>query len=353
MSAKNEILAKVIESKYVDFDRMLAELGGGFRLQIYRKEPSWCAGLLHEYDIDPDDPVSADELRRRWGGLRLQAKILTPEGGYGKQRTFNFPDPPRKDYQEVVLGPYGIPTLKTDLEKEQQQQDRNQFLQQSQNNGHGQNALLGELIRAQSSAAQNMQQLLSARINHLESLLENRSHMAASQPQSQSGSAFDAVRDTMKMIKEMENIRAVMGAARGEDPASMAEASPWTNAISKMLDFVLEKEKMSMQQKLQTPMMQAPPLPSRALSAPQTDDSALINSLSNRLKNVDTATKAQLVQAVLGDELDDVLNIIDGVDEENQSCSDNDSDVKSDLVSAEDSALLGDDETTDSNDINE
>lgn len=342
-----ENVTVVKPGKYYDWDRALSELSSEYRLQIFRKEPNFCDGLIYEIDIDPEEPISADEIRRRFGGRRLTAKILAPDGSYIKQRTFNFPDPPKEHGIELVPGPYGTAIRKDEYEKQQQTQQQAQG-QSLQPNTDLQTNLLQSLIQAQSQQNQNMQNMLVQRVNHLEGLLENRAETTA-EPQyiSQNDSKpFDGLKDTIKMIKEMEELKAIMGTARGD--VSGESPSPWTGAIEKMLDFVLERERVNMQTKQAQALaaQNVPPLPpaSSVSSQPQSD-LQLIDTLRSKLSSSDNATKAQLMQAILGDDLESVIELIPEHEEEfnnvvNESCPEDEEELNS-MISAEDRAKLG------------
>lgn len=342
------------KGKYHDFDKTLSELGGDHRLQIIRKEPSWCDGMATEYNIDPEEPVSAEEIRRRWGGRRLQAKIINPDGTFGKQKTFNFPDPPRDEGVELVMGPYGTPIRKDQLDTPKTQEVHPQPAANDM-----QTTLLQTLIQAQASQNTNMQNMLVQRVNHLEGLLERRSpdETPSHVPQPDS-KPFDGLKDTIKMIKEMEQLKAIMGAAQGA-PAGDVESSPWTGTVEKMLDFVLERERVNMQTKQaqataaqQIPVLPRPEVQPTAPAPPPTQsDVELFDSLRNRLANADNETKAQLMQAVLGEDIDDVIELIPEnelvpeIEQEfdvnkNDSCPTHETDVDS-VISAEDRAELG------------
>ena len=100
------------KAQKLDIERVMSQLGEGFKLAVIRKEPVWCDGTLITEEIDPNEPISIENIRQRWGGRRLQLKILNPDGSYLKSTTVSFPDPHKKEGVEMVVGPDGMPTTK-------------------------------------------------------------------------------------------------------------------------------------------------------------------------------------------------------------------------------------------------
>jgi len=347
----------------LDLERLMSELPEGYKLQINRQEPIWCDGNCVTQEVDPNEPISMESIRQRWGGRKLILKILDPQGKYIKSKMVSFPDPPRRDGVELVLSPQGTPVRKDELEKKEIEIPAPVPTAPTQNDNM-QTALLQTLIQAQATQNQNMQNMLVQRVNHLEQLLEHRTPaQQLGAPHDDGGRPFDGLKDTIKMIKEMEELKAIVGAGRGEHVDS--DASPWTGAVEKMLDFVLEREKQNMQMKNAQTMAahNAPPLPelnrpspAPAPAASTPSDVQLIEMLQKRLTNADTGTKAQLLQAVLGDELNDVLDMLDDENDEelqdglNHSCDSDQTELESELISAEDRAELETGETVDQGD---
>ena len=334
------------KAQKLDIERVMSQLGEGFKLAVIRKEPVWCDGTLITEEIDPNEPISIENIRQRWGGRRLQLKILNPDGSYLKSTTVSFPDPPKKEGVEMVVGPDGMPTTKNKLEENQTAQAAQGGQLAQAPPSDMQTTLLQTLIQAQATQNSSMQSMLVERVNHLEGLLEKRTDQPqlGAGPYQEPPKAFDSLRDTIKMIKEMEQLRALVGAAQGAQ--TIEDENIWTGTVGKIVDLMLEKERATIatNQAQALAASNVPPLPpppnQQQAQAPQSDIQ-LIESLQKRLSNTDNATKAELLQAILGDDLDDVLEHIPENDDEteNDACDSEETDLKS-ILSAEDNAQL-------------
>lgn len=335
------------KAQKMDIERVFSQLGEGYKLQVIRKDPVWCDGTLITEEIDPNEPLSIDDIRKRWGGRRLQLKILNPDGSYLKSTTISFPDPPRKEGIEMVVGPDGLPTTADKLKAISSYEQQNQAPPAPPDNM--QTMLLQTLIQAQATQNQSMQNMLVERVNHLEGLLENRSQApaVAGGPAFEAARPYDTLKDTIKMIKEMEQLKAIMGAAQGAQVAGDG-GSIWTGTIEKIVDLMLEKERANIHAAnaralaaSNIPPLPPPETPAAAAGSAQgaPSDIQLIENLRGRLASTDAATKAELLQAILGDDLDEVLDHLPE-DPENDACDDNETDLDSSILSAEDSAQL-------------
>ena len=49
-----------------DMETLFAEIPNGFTVRIYRREPSWCAGLCGEMFKDADAPISVSDIQARY-----------------------------------------------------------------------------------------------------------------------------------------------------------------------------------------------------------------------------------------------------------------------------------------------
>jgi hypothetical protein len=353
MEENDEIIIKTgkkAKKNSLDLENVLSQIGDGTKLEVFRVFPNFCDGQVGTFEIDPNEPISVDEIRQRWGGRKLRITLRKANGDYILSRHLSFPDPPREEGVELVPGPTGsairIDRLNAQTKTTEEKKSEFPLVASSMND-----ALIKTLIDAQTQQSQSIQNMLVNRLNHLENIIEKRStdhFVGPAQAISQDTKPFDGIRDTIKVIKEMEEIRAVLQVQTGS--AGPPESSPWSGAIEKMLDFVLEREKMNAQVKhAQMMAVAAPhPLPPANLSAlsgaaPEISDAQLVDLWQKRLIKLPPEKKAEIMQLVLGDELEDVISYIPEPDnkDENDSCADNETDLQSDLVSAEDRALLG------------
>lgn len=361
-----EITIKKNKKNDVEIEDLLKELGHGYKYRIFRKEPDWCNGQVGTFDIDPNEPLSVDDIRRRFGGRKLTLSIVNPDGSYLLSRVLDFPDPPRGgDGVELVPGPAGVPVradrLQEAIENAKKMPEPTPAPAPVVNDS--QNMLLKTMIEIQAQNYRATQDMQSKRIEHLEALLENRSAPRLEAAPAADGRPFDGLRDTLKIIKEIEEIRGVLGTVHG---APMEDQGlGWQGAIEKMLDFVLEKEKTKMQIQQSNylagqvpPPLPLPGIPAGIPPAPPApsgvvSDAVLIENLQKRLQSVDAESKAQILQAILGDEIEEVISFIpepeNTANPENQACGDNENGLGSNLISAEDRARLESDNAPNGN----
>lgn len=76
-------------------EKILADVEQGWRVSIYRLQPTWCRGLLETIDIpEPDFRLDLNDLISRWGGQRLHVKVINEKNrivGGGTISLFSYP----------------------------------------------------------------------------------------------------------------------------------------------------------------------------------------------------------------------------------------------------------------------
>lgn len=315
-----------------ELENVLSELKPGFKVQIRRVQPLFCDGALTTIEYDPDEPISMEDIRQRFGGRKLNIKILDPNNIYVASKTISFPDPPRDEGIELIQLPDGNP-MRKDRYEEQKALTKEALGEFSRTSGSGSGSdhmdLLKTILTLQAEQNKTNLNLMQSRVNHLENLLEGRSSGRAVET---AASGFDGIKDTVKMIKEMEQLRAVM---ISQNPASEMASSPWGGALEKILEFALERERAKMGAAAAARTVPELPRPQKALLPIE----ELVAQVKQRLANVDPETKREYIAAVLGSDFENEEEEED--EDENSTCEDSSADLDLELLSEEDRAELG------------
>lgn len=146
---------------------LLSNLEQGWKLSIYRTQPTWCRGHLESFEIfDPNDQnIDIDYLQRTWGGQKIMVKIHDARGrwlGGGSISLFSFPPMVRGKvltYDQVQNGPQdpnpalGVPPVPQALPAPQPQIDVARLIEMMQ--GAKQNDMQLALQMLEQSKVQN------------------------------------------------------------------------------------------------------------------------------------------------------------------------------------------------------
>lgn len=320
-----------------EIENVLSELKPGYKVQIRRVQPLFCDGTLTTIEYDPDEPISMEDIRQRFGGRKLNIKVLDPNNVYVASKTISFPDPPKDDGIELIMLPDGNPMRKDRYEEQKAltKEMIGELPRAAQSTDHNMD-LLKTILNIQAEQNKTNLNLLQSRVNHLETLLENRSGRAV-EP---NASGFDGIKDTVRMIKEMEQLRAVMIA---QNPTTEMASSPWGGALEKILEFAFERERAKMESAQIARTVPELPKPQKTLLPIE----ELVSQVKTRLQNLPPETKVEYIKQVLGQdynedfEEDEDDENDDLEEEENPACNDSDAAVKLSLLSEEDRAELG------------
>ena len=118
---KDPFSTKYLEKK--ELETILSEIPQDYSIQIYRMEPDWCKGLIGKLTIDSDTPIDLDYIARRYGGTKLQIRVVDGNGKWRTSKVVEISDVPKKDFNPVspdFATPTGV---------------RNELFKQSQVNG--------------------------------------------------------------------------------------------------------------------------------------------------------------------------------------------------------------------------
>lgn len=278
---------EAIEAKFKDpeaaLEMLLSELQEGYKVQIKRIEPDWCNGVLGTFDFDPLEPISSEWIKRKFGGRKLQIKILAPNNEYAGARTVTFPDSPRDNGADIIPGPHGSPIFASQAQPEPRQNEDTSMVK-----------MLEKILMVQQTQAKAMQDTLLSRVDSLEKLLAEKVNQPQNNGQQQGQPPFHydpnaqlkSTLETMKMIEELkENVTA------GNPPD---EENPM---ISKIMDKMIEK---LTDDKPAQVAQGSPPLPERA----EPTNTELVNLVKTRLQGMDPAERQFMVSQVLQDQED-------------------------------------------------
>ncbi len=322
-----------IEAKFNDpeaeLDTLLGELNTAFKIVVKREEPDWCAGTLGTFDFDRGDQISTDWLEDKFGGLKLQIKILDTNNQHITSRRVLFPTPPRRDGIEIVRGPNGpITVLEAKAMEPAPPQQDNQMV-----------GMLEKLLTAQQTQANSMTTMLLGRVQGLETLLTNKLTEPAPanpaivppvDPQSQ-------MRNTLETVKAIEELRGAIGG--GE------EGESYNPLYDKIIDKLVDKftaEPQPKQQQQQTNTRGDLP-PGTIIRDRELSDLELAEMVKSRLKNKSEEEKDFLLSHVFEDE-----------DEETPAIAGQEDNAEVDsLLTQEDQEVLEVEETTPENPPNE
>lgn len=272
-----------------DLEKMFAEMGEGYRVQIKRIEPEWCNGIVGTFEFDPTEPISTKWIAKRFGGRKLQIKILTPDGKYSGARTLTFPLAPKEDGQELIPGPHGAPILASRAIVEQPQAPQETGLVSA----------LEKIMQAQAQQNQALQNMLIGRVAGLEQLLTQRIETPGNGQQQISPADPNAsLKTTLESFKMMEELRESLGAPGG---GGDDEENP---LLSKVMDKMIEK---LTEEKPQAAPPGSPPLPERT----EPSNLELAGMVKNRLQAMDPDEREFYLSTVFEDESEESDEFID------------------------------------------
>lgn len=281
---------EIIEAHYkteADLDRLFAEVGEGFRMVVRRSEPSWCDGHLETVELDPAEPLNMDQLRERYGGRKLQIKILNQKGDYVANRTVKFPDPPKHDGAILIQG---------------QQQT-------APDNSGTMRDLFEIMIQGQRETANAMIGMLTNRVQGLEQALQAAQDRALGiVPAVTTGPSggFEGIKESIRAIQEIEKFKAAMIGASGTVEPTVMETG-----IEKLMDLMLKKEELKMSQAMAAQVAgqqsvpalgpastYSPPLTDKITALNATSDAELAAYIKQRLAGMDERERMALISEV-------------------------------------------------------
>ncbi len=335
-------IVHVLESKDVDLDTVFGEMSEGYKIAIKRIEPEWCSGHLGTHAISPDDAISMEWIKSRYGGKRIQIKILDPQGKYLGMRTENIPVEPKDgDGNTLVKGPDGRIMTSTEYEIERGGAKAPAFdiaglaaLMQTQAPAPaggldltGLAALMQtlkpepsdfgmkEMFAMMQTQAQQTQALLLNKISSLETAISGGGQPAAN---------ISGIKGTIGAIKELEELRTSLGVDDVQQQPSMYE-----KLAESFIDMQMQKEtaKLDMQKQQQIETAKVPPLPGpeytpalpqqqQQQAAPELSDIELAAMVKDRFEHMDEEQRKQALEIVFGG----MADIEDtNIDEENET----------------------------------
>jgi hypothetical protein len=239
-----EATAVYVKQREIDVDKLLAEAGQGYKLQIRRKEPKWCDGLLDTVELGDGEPLSLEEIREAWGGRKLELTLLDPQGQYVTCRTVRFPEGPRHEGKKV-----------------KREDDDGDTPKASPLAGF--KDIVSMMLEAQKNNADTMRQILESRIAGLETRIAAGAPAAAALP-APPLDPMKQIRDSIATIKQLEDLRSGLGIGGAGDAAK--EPTLYEKMIEEFFSLQLEKEKAKMKAAAEAAARAGappPPLPER------------------------------------------------------------------------------------------
>ena len=83
MSEKDQDTEKQKEFQdLAKLEKIMSQVGSGWKTSIFRVRPSWCKGHLEVIDISHDEPIDLDYLINTWGGQVLRVRITDEKATY-------------------------------------------------------------------------------------------------------------------------------------------------------------------------------------------------------------------------------------------------------------------------------
>lgn len=211
-----------------DLEQLFQELEGGFKIQVLRLEPDWCKGTLGTFDFMAGESVTTDWLVEKFGGRKLQVRILHADSSYNAARTIIFPKAPREDGIEIVKGPDGAPIT---VHERDAAKERPAPPPQQQNDMSG---LFTTMLEMQTQQANQMQSLMMTLLSKtLDS--SNNAPVAPVSPPPVPVNPQAHMKDTLEMFKTMEELRGMMSTG------GQAESDPENPLLSMVIDKAVEK----------------------------------------------------------------------------------------------------------------
>lgn len=229
---------KAIIVEHFDLDKVLREVGQGYRAQIKRKEPTWCDGLIDTIELDADDPISMDFLKQEYGGRKLQIVIQDADGNYVTARTVKFPDPPKKEGRELKRWEEERPAV-------------------PQSNGAG---LLGEMKSIFELMLTSQEKQLAGIIDSFDRRLDAVERSRPGDGGGRNVLPFDHIKQSLSTIKQINTLKEEMGI---DSAPQASEENSITRAVDKFTDLMIEKEQAKIKREIEThtAAQTAPPLP--------------------------------------------------------------------------------------------
>ena len=317
---------EAIEAKFSDpsedLEKMFSEMSEGYRVQIKRVEPEWCNGIVGTFEFDPTEPISTKWIAKRFGGRKLQIKILTPDGKYSGARTLTFPYAPKEDGQELIPGPHGAPILASQAKVEAPPPQEMGLV-----------SALEKIMTAQSQNNQALQGMLLDRVAGLEKLLTQKIETNNNGQQQQQIEPQDPqaqMKSTLETFKMMEELRESL--AGNPEMTDDAENPLLSKVMDKMIDKLTAEQPQNDQQ---APQQQAhhgaPPLPPRG----EPSNLELAQLVKNRLATMDPDEKDFLMDQVFGEEEE-----MEEIEENQNDAGQGDLPEVESLLSGEDRGIL-------------
>lgn len=276
-----------IEARYedpeMDLEQIFGELQGQrFKVQVIRQEPDWAKGTLGTFDFDEGEEITTDWLVNKFGGRKLQIKVMTSDSKYWKSKRVTFPKPPKEDGIELVEGPNGSPIKITQQKPETPPPPPVQ---------DSMNGLLKGVLEMQTQQANQMQTLMMTLLTKTLESPPVAQHIPA--PPQQLADPQSHLRSTLETFKLFEEAKGIFG---GAAEGAAEEENP---LIGKIMEKMIEKFAGEPQQ--QNPQAQqmagmAPQqnraLPPGPIAPPEPDDATLAMMVSKRLKTMEPEERA-------------------------------------------------------------
>lgn len=286
----------VIETQTFDLDKVLKEIGPGFRALIKRKEPSWCDGIVDTIELDPDEPLSMDKLRREYGGRKLQIIVHDANGDYVTSRTVKFPDPPRYEGREIHRD--------TGQQPQAQAQQSNALAEMT--------TIFKLMMDSQERQTNSMVNAMDRRLD----VLERGKPGTAITPSQKAEKPLSHVKESLATIKAIEDLKKEMGLDKPDSPS--AGESTVSRAVEQFTDLLVKKEEAKIERDIKASQTKtaAPGLPPASTYTPPPENgrasaAQAVENLTDlefaahakrRLEGMDEQQRERLLDAVLGEE---------------------------------------------------
>lgn len=88
-------------SQVAEVERLLADVGPGYEVSIFRTAPLWCRGYLDRLPLDTNG-LTVGDIKEAWGGKKFRLNIHAPHGrGQIRSLTLPIDDVPRRNGRQI------------------------------------------------------------------------------------------------------------------------------------------------------------------------------------------------------------------------------------------------------------
>jgi len=307
-----------------DLETLLAEIGGGRRLIIDRKTPTWCDGHVQTIEIASDDAISLEDIEREVGGHKFEFKVFDPDKGrIIARRTVKFSGSPPRKYGRLVTRAIDDEEPKGEKKDSSKNELLTLFMEGQKQLAQVQADNQKALMEIQQKHSDTIQKLL---MDRLEEKKEN------SAPQ-------QSFKETLELFETLENFKDRLKDKGDTEEPVVGQLMDMANTF---LEFTLEQQSKKIDREIQKEKANQPrPLPertSRASSLSDLEDSQILNEAATRFKGLPPEKQKKLFELFLAQLAEDEQKA--SVEKSENEVESLDTDLENDTDSEENSSDL-------------